>query len=161
MVDYHPWIDTSRAPIYVLTFPEDKDDLLAGVASYRWAFQRFWNEVDRRVAVVTDLSHLGPAPAALRKLAADVDNSLRAKQQEHLVVWGVVLAHSFQRLILQGYLWMAPPVAPYCVFDKVEKAIDWTRVQLASDEERVKESLWRLRSARNLADSVNKRTRGR
>jgi hypothetical protein len=108
----HPWIDTSAAPLYFLRYPADLDALVRDTPSFISAFIEFWRGVDHRIALVTDLTSLGSAPPSLRKAVADASNDMKFKQREFLVAWAVVMEKPVQRLMFQGYLWMAPPPTP-------------------------------------------------
>ena len=154
----HPWIDDSRAPLYVFTYPSDPKVIAEKSAEYILAFRQLWQHIDRRVAIVADLSHVIEGPPAVRRALAEADKEMQPRQKTYAAAWGVVIRSNVQRLFFQAHLWMAPPVCPHELFEDSESAIAWARERLAAEGVHcADEPLALLRDAQKLAEGVRER----
>jgi hypothetical protein len=161
MASLHPWLDGTLAPLYVLRLPANDEHVEAQVALFVESHRKFWQSVDRRIALVTDITHVREQPAALRKALADVDRELHGIQKKYLVAWAVILARPVQRFLLQGYLWMAPPASPHAVFGEAHAGLAWARARLAAEGIDVPTEgvSAELESARDLAAAAERRVK--
>lgn len=133
----HPWIDESRAPLYVWSFPPSfSDEELGAVCRAR----EVWAEAAKfRVAWVVDLANLGGVSATQRKIFAD-----HLKRFEpHDVAWNqgsaIVAKSSWVRGIVTAVFWLQPPRYPHQTFAARADAIVWARTRLAAAEPRTSE----------------------
>ena len=126
----HPWIDESRAPLYVWSFPQAIDDetlLAACAARERWAtVARF------PVAWVVDLANLGGATATQRKIFTDH----LARFEPHDVKWNrgsaIVASNALVRGIVTAVFWVKAPRFPNEVFATRIEAAGWAKNKLAA-----------------------------
>jgi hypothetical protein len=132
----HPWIDESRAPLYVWSFPATlDDDELARCCEAR----ERWAEVARfPVAWIVDLENLGGATARQRKLFGDH----LARFEPHDVAWNqgsaIVAKNQIVRGLVTAVFWLQVPKFPHQVFATRTEAAVWAKARLAEAAARAK-----------------------
>lgn len=119
----HPWIDSLRAPVYVLAFPEvltDAELEACCSARERWAKQaRF------PVSWVVDLSNIRSITAKQRKTMSDH----LARFEYHDLAYNrgsaIVVPNAFLRGIVTAVFWLKPPRFPNQSFSTRDEALRW------------------------------------
>jgi len=124
----HPWIDASRAPIYVLTFPSEATDgeLQAMCAAReRWAQRAMY-----RVAWVVDLSGILSATAHQRSLFSEHLKRFEAHDRAYNQGSALIVPNSFVRGLVTAVFWLKPPMFPNQCFPDAAQAFAWAERQL-------------------------------
>jgi hypothetical protein len=124
----HPWIDSSRAPVYQVTFPvRDADNQLL---SYFRACELWATTADYPVAWVMDMSRLEEITAKQRALFAEYMTRLAAYDRLYNRGTGIVIPNSFVRGCVTAVFWLKPPAFPVRFFEKQDLALDWAQQRL-------------------------------
>jgi hypothetical protein len=125
----HPWIDESRAPLYLWSFPESfTDETLVEACAMR---ERWAAVAKYRVAWVVDLANLGGVTATQRKIFAD-----HLKRFEpHDLKWNqgsaIVAKSTLVRGVVTAVFWLQAPRFPNHTFADRTSAILWARARLS------------------------------
>lgn len=122
------WIDESRAPLYLLSFPTDPtDELLLEMcaARERWAARaRF------PVAWVCDTTNLGNATAKQRRILAEH----LEKFEPHDLAWNqgsaIIVPNALLRGIVTAVFWVKSPRFPHQSFATRNEALAWATQRL-------------------------------
>jgi 1,2-phenylacetyl-CoA epoxidase PaaB subunit len=126
----HPWIDQTRAPIYVLTFPSQASDgELLGMcaARERWAQRAMY-----RVAWVVDLSGVLSATAQQRNLFSEHLKRFEAHDRAYNAGSALIVPNAFVRGLVTAVFWLRPPSFPNQCFPEAAQAFAWAEKQLAA-----------------------------
>jgi hypothetical protein len=126
----HPWIDSSRAPLYVVRMPSpmSSSDLL-GFARAR----EQWSETVRSpVAFVVDISRLTTADGMgqNRALFAGHLRRFEAFEKRYTAAVGIVADSAITRGIVKAVFWLQQPAFAYTVVTTVEDAVVFTSARL-------------------------------
>lgn len=128
----HPWVDSSRAPLYALTFPgTTTDDVMHAFTAAReaWATQ-----CKSPVAWVVDLSAIREATANQRRLFAEH----LARFEPHDIAYNcgsaLIVPSAVLRGIVTAVFWIKPPKFPNQLFEKREDALVWATKQLRAEK---------------------------
>ena len=127
----HPWIDQSRAPIYVLTFPSQATDselLALCSARERWAQRAMY-----RVAWVVDLSGVLSASAQQRNLFSEHLKRFESHDRAYNQGSALIVPNAFVRGIVTAVFWLKPPNFPNQCFPDAKQAFAWAEKQLYPD----------------------------
>jgi hypothetical protein len=127
----HPWIDQTRAPIYVLTFPSQASDgqLQAMCeARERWAQRAMY-----RVAWVVDLSGVLTATAQQRGLFSEHLKRFEAHDRAYNQGSALIVPNALVRGIVTAVFWLKPPSFPNQCFPDAEQAFAWAEKQLYAE----------------------------
>lgn len=126
----HPWIDESKAPLYLWAFPPSP--ALADLTACCEARERWANEATFPVAWVVDLANLISVGARERKVFADH----LARFEPHDVKWNqgsaIVAASPMLRGVVTAVFWLRAPKFPNQVFANREDATRWALERLAA-----------------------------
>ena len=124
----HPWLDTTRAPVYVACIPQRVHD--ADLIAHFQAVEAFLRERPERYAYVSDVSFVQSATATQRRIVADADKRLQDFDKQWLAGMAIVAKSALMRGAVTAVYWLSPPVYPYRVFSNLTEAIVWARNQL-------------------------------
>ena len=124
----HPWIDSSRAPLYVLTFPSSTTDAELSaccVAREVWAEQ-----VRYPVAWVVDLSAIRAVTARQRRIFGEhlgrvERHNITYNQGAALIVPSTVL-----RGVVTATFWIKAPRFTYQLFATRKEGLEWAQERL-------------------------------
>lgn len=106
----HPWFDSSRAPLYVWTFPARFTDV--ELESALDAHRR-WREVAAfDCAFVVDISLVQTANVRQRWIVARHLVEAAEHTRRHVVATAMVVPTIFHRAIMRGVFWIQPPPTP-------------------------------------------------
>lgn len=124
----HAWIDSSRAPLYVWSFPRHFDDAELGACVD--AHREWRAEVDYPVAWVIDLTHARHASTAQRRMLADhVEAS-----EPHDLRWNrgtaFVIPNAIVRATVMAVLWMRHPLFETHLVSTLEDGLSWATGRL-------------------------------
>ena len=125
----HPWIDSSRAPLYVWTLQDDPTSHVVDAclrARERWA-----EATGEPVAWVVDLTRLSSVPALQRKLFAAHLQRFRKFDERWTAASAIVASSPWLRGLVTAVFWVSPPGFPNRVFADVRGAREWAEVELA------------------------------
>jgi hypothetical protein len=124
----HPFIDASRAPIYVMEFGEKTtDDELKSCCDAR----ENWAKVAQyKVAWVVDLSRILEVTAKQRRIFADH----LARFEPHDIAFNqgsaLIVPNTFLRGVVTAIFWLKPPRFPNQTFGTRTDAFAWAESQL-------------------------------
>lgn len=138
----HPWINTSWAPVYQLTYPRrqleaskeyaryvaQQQDLYAALAT--WTKQRA-----RAYGFVVDLG-LVQSSAINRQRAIQYLEHVKQRGSPQLACRAFVTPHEAVRGVMTAVFWQSPPDYPHQFFETVEEARRWALQQTAAWESR-------------------------
>lgn len=126
----HPWIDSSRAPMYVVRMPSPMSipDLM-GFAAAREAWAA---STQSPVAFVVDVSRLTTkdASARHREVFAEHMKRFEAFETQWTSAVAIVAGSAVTRGIVSAVFWLQSPTFAYCVVPTVEAAIVFTQARL-------------------------------
>jgi len=134
----HPWIETTFAPVYVLTYPEHDPELPEQVSRYI-AEQVTVFEVLRKwtafrcspFAFVVDLTHLQVSTALGRQRATAYLEHSRERGNPFSVCRAFVVSGEIQR-ILTAVFWQSAPDYPHIVVPTRQAALEWVQTKMRS-----------------------------
>ena len=126
----HPWIDSSLAPLYRVTFPASTSD--DKLNRYCRAVEHWSTRVDFSVGWVMDLSRVSAVPAQQRASFAKYMERMKSFDERWTQVCALVLPNAMLRGVVTAIFWLyRPPFEPRAFAD-VETALHWARSGLAS-----------------------------
>lgn len=126
----HPWIDSSQAPLYVLTFPANSSEKeLEYCCEVREAWVR---EVRSPIAWVVDLSAIQQVSPAKHRIFAEHLSRIAAYTEKYSAGCGLVLPSPLVRGVVTAIFWFAPPGFPHRAFARREEAIAWALHRLSA-----------------------------
>lgn len=126
----HPWIDSSRAPVYVWRFPGASTD--EEVAACCAAREQWAKTARHPCAWVVDLRELLRVPPSQRTIFIE-----HLKRFEpHDVKWNcgsaLVLSNAWLRGIVTAVFAVVPPKFPHRTFASIDEGAKWASEQLKS-----------------------------
>lgn len=124
----HPWIDDSRAPLYVVTYPRDRTD--EEVREGHLGIRRIYERTSVPVAWVVDASAVRSAPATQRRIVAEHERRVRPMALRWCAGLAVVIPNSLVRGFFTAVTWLAPLEYPHRIVETREEALAWARRQL-------------------------------
>ena len=128
----HRWVDSSRAPLYILTFPESTtDEELLAFCNAREA----WAErATHPVAWVVDLSAVRTVTARQRQIFATHLGRFERHDIAHNRGSALVVPNAILRGVVTAIFWIKPPRFPHELFTKPLEAISWADKQLRTGQ---------------------------
>jgi hypothetical protein len=124
----HPWIDASRAPLYVVTYPEAPSD--REVLEGHQAIEEIYRRADSPLAWVVDARRVNKATPVQRRMVAEHEERTRALAEKFNAGLALVITSRLVRGMVTAVYWMSPPVYPYKIFDDMDRAQQWALQQL-------------------------------
>jgi hypothetical protein len=126
----HAWIDSTRAPMYVVRMPSPM--LITELMSFCAAREQWAATQVGPVAFVVDISKLSTkeATARHRELFAEHMRRFESFERQHTCAVGIVAASAVTRGIVTAVFWLQNPSFAYCVVPTVEEAIVFTQARL-------------------------------
>jgi hypothetical protein len=126
----HPWVDESRAPMYLYALPKDlTDDALRAFCAAR---ERWAKIAKYPVVWVVDLQNLGGASALQRKIFAEH----LARFEYHDIAYtrgvAIVAPNTIVRGIVTAVFWLKTPQFSHKTFSARPEAVKWALAQLQS-----------------------------
>lgn len=126
---HHPWIDTTAAPLYVITAPPRLlDDELTSLLS---CMNDWYQELDHSIAFVVDLSALEEM-VSFRQQAMMSAAERRTKFQDFKYNRGqaFVVTNPLVRGLVNVIWTVSVPVYPHAVFRTKAEAVAWATARL-------------------------------
>lgn len=124
----HPWIDSSRAPLYVWSFPPEPTD--ADLRACIEAHRAWRADVHHPVAWVIDLTHARNATTAQRRMIADHV----AASEPHDMRWNrgtaFVIPNALVRATVMAVLWMRHPLFETHLVRTLDEGLAWAAGRL-------------------------------
>ncbi|MET0283640.1 MAG: hypothetical protein ABW352_04200 [Polyangiales bacterium] len=126
----HPWIDSARAPMYVVRMPSPMP--LTELISFCAAREQWATTQIGPVAFVVDISKLTTreATARHRELFAEHMRRFEPFERQHTCAVGIVSSGAVTRGIVSAVFWLQHPTFAYCVVPTAEEAIVFTQARL-------------------------------
>jgi hypothetical protein len=124
----HPWIDASRAPLYIVTYPETPSD--QEVLEGHRAIEEIYRSTDRHVAWVVDARKVRKATPVQRRMVAEHEERTKQLAKKYNAGLALVITSRLVRGMVTAVFWMSPPVYPYEIFDDMELAQQWALQRL-------------------------------
>ncbi len=122
----HPWIDTTSAPLYVLTYPEGsgQEGYLDELQAMYDAIVHWLHNTPAVHATISDLRVL-QSSARGRAIAADYYKRVLDLSPLYLACRAYVIAKSSQQTIMTAVYWQTPSDVPREFFSSIEDAKAW------------------------------------
>jgi hypothetical protein len=126
----HPWIDSTRAPMYVarMPCPMPLTELMGFCAAReQWAATQIGP-----IAFVVDISKLTTKDATARHREVFAEHMRRFEpfEKQHTCAVAVVAGSAVTRGILSAVFWLQTPSFAYSVVSSVEEGIVFTQARL-------------------------------
>ena len=121
----HPWLDSSLAPIYRVTFPERASD--DALHAYCRAVEKWSTHVHYRVAWVMDLSRVAHVSAAQRASFAKYMEGMKAFDMLYTRATALILPSAMLRGIATAIFWLYPPPFEHQTFSEYGEGLSWIR----------------------------------
>lgn len=125
----HPWVDSSRAPLYQVTFPARAED--ETLNAYFKAIEAWSTRAQHSVAWVMNLTQVRAVPASQRAATAAYMRRMEAYDKLHTRATAFVISNAVIRGVLTAIFWVTPPVFPREVFAEHPAAAAWAREKLS------------------------------
>jgi hypothetical protein len=125
----HSWLDTSRAPLYVLTYPTDRD-LEHVVAAHR-AVEAIYRSARGPVAWLVDARLVTGATATERQAVASHEARVSELAQRYCVGLALVSPNMLVRGLFTAVTWISPLRYTFQTFGAMDEAERWLRGRLA------------------------------
>lgn len=119
----HPWIDSSRTPVYVLAFPRVLTDAeldACCIARERWA-----QKASFPVSWVVDLSDIETITAKQRRTMGEHLARFEPHDLRHNRGSAIVVPNAFLRGIVTAVFWIRQPRFPHQSFATRAEALRW------------------------------------
>ena len=130
----HPWVDSSRAPIYVVTFPASTtDEALLAFTAAREAWTLHCKSL---VAWVVDLSAIREVTANQRKIFAEHLTRFEPHDIAYNCGSALVVPNAVLRGVVTAIFWIKSPKFPNQLFEKREDALVWATKQVRAGKKR-------------------------
>jgi hypothetical protein len=124
----HAWIDSSRAPLYMMTFPVvtlDEDLRACCDARERWA-----KIAKYPVSWVVDLSAITNTTAKQRRIFSEHLARFEPHDRAYNRGSALIVPNAFLRGVVTAVFWLKPPTFPNECFATKEEALRWARIRL-------------------------------
>lgn len=129
-VIHNAWIDSTRAPLYVWTFPEEAtDDELEASCRAREAWAA---RVSYPVAWVVDLSRTKKVTAAQRRVVGAHLKHFSECDRLYNQGSAIVVPNPLVRGVVTAVFWLSPPDFPHRLFASRPEAEQWATERLAA-----------------------------
>jgi hypothetical protein len=124
----HPWVNSSEAPIYQVTFPtQASDDKLL---SYCGAVEAWSQQVAYPVFWLMDLSHVGLVSAQQRALFANYMRGMRTFDERCTKGSALILPNALLRGVATAIFWLYVPPFLHRTFAECNEGLAWLREQM-------------------------------
>jgi hypothetical protein len=130
MIERHAWIDPSRAPLYLVTYPAVRT--LEDVKNAHEAIEFVYRRAVGPVAWLVDACSVRGASAKERRIVAEHEKRVSALAQRHCVGLGLVSPSAIVRGLFTAVTWLSPLKYPFKVFDTRAEAELWLLDRLAA-----------------------------
>ncbi len=127
----HPWIDTARAPVYEIRFPEQPDD--TALRSFCEVRETWATRARYPVSWVVDLSRLKSVSASQRRVFGEHLERFEPHDIEYNRGSALVVPSAFLRGVVTAVFWLKVPKFPHRAFETVEEARVWARDRVRRD----------------------------
>jgi hypothetical protein len=126
----HPWIDSTRAPMYVARMPSPMP--LTELMGFCTAREQWATTQIGPVAFVVDVSRLTTkdATARHREVFAEHMQRFESFEKQHTCAVAIVAASAVTRGIVSAVFWLQSPSFAFSVVSKVEEGVVFTQARL-------------------------------
>lgn len=126
----HPWVDTSCAPLCVLTYPREREfnDMMAAhdtVAS-------IYRHTEGHIGWIVDASRVVSATPRERQVVVAHERRVADMEAQRCVGIGLVIPNALVRGFYTAIRWIEPARCPFEILPTLEEAEAWVRARLAS-----------------------------
>ena len=133
----HPWIDTSDAPVFLLTYPSYDSNDPEQSAKYKSEIQSLYTtlskwdqEAKQYYAFVIDLSDIAESLAINRQRSIDYLEQVKKQGSPFLAGRAFITPDNRSRGILTAVFWSSSPDYPHEFFATIEEAKIWALKQI-------------------------------
>jgi hypothetical protein len=121
----HPWVSSSEAPIYQVTFPASASD--EQLLAYCRAVESWSHQVAHPIAWLMDLSQVRGVSAHQRALFAKYMEGMRAFDERYTKGSALVLPNALLRGVATAIFWLQAPVFEHRTFADCSEGFAWLR----------------------------------
>lgn len=119
----HPWIDDSRAPIYIARVPNTiSDEELSAFLEHQDKRIQQFNHPFAHIMVLGKITGMSPKQ---RAMWAEADLKGREIDKKWNCGQAFVIASAIQRATIRFVYFVQPPVYPYTVVETMNEAVGW------------------------------------
>jgi hypothetical protein len=124
----HPWVDSSEAPLYRVTFPTNASD--EQLRAYCRAVESWSLKVRYPVGWVMDLSQVAQVSAPQRASFAKFMESMQAFDKLYTRACALILPGAFLRGVATAIFWLYRPAFLHRTFADCGEGLAWARAVL-------------------------------
>ncbi len=128
----HPWMDASKAPIYVWRWP--KEATVEELNEYYQAMFEWFRTVDEPIGTIVNATAVMTGTPLQRQAIAQGDKRLQPYVKKWLVASGFVVRKPAIRAMGKAILWLSPPSYPHEFFESEAKAYAWVAERLGIEQ---------------------------
>jgi hypothetical protein len=128
----HEWIDEKRAPLYVLTFPEQPSS--EELHAFFDVLEAWYQKLRGPVSFVVRVDNVISADSRMRKIVTDRDAGLAEYQDKYLKGVALVANSAFSRGLVTAVSWVHRFHAQQRVFGRLEEALIWAQECLQAND---------------------------
>jgi hypothetical protein len=133
----HPWINTSDAPVFCLTYPSYDPNDAEQSAKYKSELQSLYatlakwtQEAKRHYAFVIDLSNIAESLAVNRQRSIKYLERIKKQGSPFLTGRAFVTPDNRSRGILTAVFWSSSPDYPHEFFETIAESKAWAVKQI-------------------------------
>lgn len=121
----HPWVDSSLAPLYRVTFPASGSD--AKLLAYCRAVESWSAQVSYPVGWLMDLSHVAEVSAHQRAIFAKYMRGMEAFDRRCTQGTALILSSALMRGVVTAIFWLSNPPFQHRTFAMPGEGLVWLR----------------------------------
>lgn len=124
----HAWVDTSMAPLYVMTYPNQRS--LQDVVDAHLVAEDIYTRTDGPLAWIVDASHVTSASAKERLIVAEYEKRIGPVAEVRCAGVGLIIPNAIVRGVYTAIRWVVPARYPFELVANYAQAEDWVRTRL-------------------------------
>jgi hypothetical protein len=128
MIERHDWLDPSRAPLYVVTYPAVRAP--EDVKHAHEAIESVYRRAAGPVAWLVDARSVRGANATERQIVVEHEKRVAPFARKYCAGLGLVIPNAIVRGLFTAVTWMAPLQYPFKVVDTCAEAELWLQGRL-------------------------------
>lgn len=125
----HPWVDRSRAPLYVVTYPKERTEL--DLLKAHEAIAAVYQGGQGPLAWIVDATQVSGGTPKERSIVAAHEKRVADLAQRRCVGLGIVIPNALARGLYTAIRWIAPARYPCELFASYDEAERWVRQRLS------------------------------
>lgn len=124
----HAWVDTSQAPLYVMTYPNQRS--LQDVVDAHHVAEDIYQRTQGPIAWIVDATSVTGASAKERHVVAEYEKRIGGLAEARCVGVGLIIPNALVRGVYTAIRWMVPARYPFELVASYPQAEEWVRARL-------------------------------